>query len=385
MRTCNNTLKAIGNCCLTFAALLVVMGNTAPTCTPIEPEMEVLCGADSECANLNAPVKCPGQFTCNEGACEYICDEDVEPEPPESECIDDSDCGSGQYCEIVDCWAPPCLGEICALSCMAIGECMDNEPEGCLDDSDCPVGFVCEPLLWMMEKDGTGNFDSPPNQGQCIPDTEPELCSSSEECGGGEICSVELGDCLPAPGCDEVGMGCLSVCFGECVQKPQDECYSDDDCGPGFMCELVEDCILLPCDCYEGEDCGAPEECASYAICVPIQQGECFEDSDCGPGFVCELMDSCYDGCDGDEDYCGPSDCAPYGICVKDPEPQNPCVVTGCSGQLCASHDIATTCEWLPIYACFQEAECGLHGVNGTCAWKHTSELTDCLAGTDAP
>jgi hypothetical protein len=58
------------------------------------------------------------------------------------------------------------------------------------------------------------------------------------------------------------------------------------------------------------------------------------------------------------------------------------CVVTGCSGQLCAEEHIGTTCEWLPQYACFRDAECGRFGPGGSCGWQPTPELTTCLETT---
>ena len=58
------------------------------------------------------------------------------------------------------------------------------------------------------------------------------------------------------------------------------------------------------------------------------------------------------------------------------------CNPTGCSGQLCAPFGINTTCEWVPHYACFKDANCGHFGPNGGCAWEHTPELSACLAQT---
>jgi len=55
------------------------------------------------------------------------------------------------------------------------------------------------------------------------------------------------------------------------------------------------------------------------------------------------------------------------------------CIVTGCSGQICAATEVASTCEWLPRYACFRDAECGRFGPGGSCAWKPTPELAMCL------
>lgn len=56
------------------------------------------------------------------------------------------------------------------------------------------------------------------------------------------------------------------------------------------------------------------------------------------------------------------------------------CVVSGCSGQICAEQAWATTCEWLPQYACFHQARCGNFGPGGACGWEQTPELLACLA-----
>jgi len=66
-------------------------------------------------------------------------------------------------------------------------------------------------------------------------------------------------------------------------------------------------------------------------------------------------------------------------LCIDVPEPPNQCKPTGCSGQICAAVEIATTCEWLPLYACFQDANCGPFGPDGACAWEHTDEFSTCL------
>lgn len=61
------------------------------------------------------------------------------------------------------------------------------------------------------------------------------------------------------------------------------------------------------------------------------------------------------------------------------------CVVSGCSGQICADEPWGSTCEWLPHYACFREARCGRFGPEGACAWEPTPELAACLAELGAP
>jgi hypothetical protein len=57
------------------------------------------------------------------------------------------------------------------------------------------------------------------------------------------------------------------------------------------------------------------------------------------------------------------------------------CVITGCSAQICASEDMASTCEFRPEYACYQSANarCARNSAN-QCAWVETAELKACLA-----
>jgi eight-cysteine-cluster-containing protein len=56
------------------------------------------------------------------------------------------------------------------------------------------------------------------------------------------------------------------------------------------------------------------------------------------------------------------------------------CQPTGCSGQLCADKDIATTCEWHDWYGCYSKSSCGPFGANGTCAWKETAAYVSCMS-----
>lgn len=54
------------------------------------------------------------------------------------------------------------------------------------------------------------------------------------------------------------------------------------------------------------------------------------------------------------------------------------CRPTGCSGQVCADHDVVTTCEFRPEYACYRTARCERQG-DGTCGWTMTPQLQQCL------
>lgn len=56
-----------------------------------------------------------------------------------------------------------------------------------------------------------------------------------------------------------------------------------------------------------------------------------------------------------------------------------PCIKTGCSSQICSDHNVISTCEFRPEYACYQKATCERQR-DGNCGFTKTPELTECLA-----
>jgi hypothetical protein len=59
------------------------------------------------------------------------------------------------------------------------------------------------------------------------------------------------------------------------------------------------------------------------------------------------------------------------------------CVITGCSGQICAAEEMVSTCEFQPEYSCYKTARCE-RNPSGDCAWVETAELKQCLANPPA-
>jgi eight-cysteine-cluster-containing protein len=57
---------------------------------------------------------------------------------------------------------------------------------------------------------------------------------------------------------------------------------------------------------------------------------------------------------------------------------KNPCMTTGCSGEVCAAESVTTTCVFRPEFECYQSATCEKQP-DSTCAWTPTPELTKCL------
>ena len=55
------------------------------------------------------------------------------------------------------------------------------------------------------------------------------------------------------------------------------------------------------------------------------------------------------------------------------------CIITGCSGQICAEEQTYSDCEYLDWYACLQYSECGNYGSEENCSWFLTDSFINCL------
>lgn len=54
------------------------------------------------------------------------------------------------------------------------------------------------------------------------------------------------------------------------------------------------------------------------------------------------------------------------------------CVISGCSGEVCADEGHVSSCIWHEEYACYQAATCGRQD-DGACSWNQTGTLAACL------
>jgi hypothetical protein len=66
-------------------------------------------------------------------------------------------------------------------------------------------------------------------------------------------------------------------------------------------------------------------------------------------------------------------------VCIANAPALPACEKSGCSGQICADHQMISTCEFRPEYACYQAATCERQA-NGACGWTQTPALPSCLA-----
>ncbi len=227
-------------------------------------------------------------------------------QPPPSECNVDEDCGPEFWCQ-TECWAPGYAGAAERdMMCQIVGKCLPKEPlPECMADEDCAPGYVCQ-VSSMCEEcyDASGVPCEAPCQiiGYCVPNVV-EGCSADWQCGEGFQCQIQTqcyGTGEPTDPADPSGdpipwtEECVQV--GVCVQT-QVGCTADSDCGVGYYCEIQTNC--LPCD-YAGEPDGSgaippcESDCVTQGVCVPSSQpSECWDDSQCAAGFVCQTQEIC--------------------------------------------------------------------------------------------
>ena len=134
--------------------------------------------------------------------------------------------------------------------------------------------------------------------------------------------------------------------------------------------------------CDEPMHCDAPVDCFVGDECMPSPDAHW-----CIPGPTrCNCPGVFEPVCGGDyRNYINACEAACAGVGVRhegfcDAPPGEGCVRAGCSDHLCVEEgmDIASTCEWRPVYECYQQATCGRQE-NGQCGFTPTHELVECL------
>lgn len=312
------------------------------------------------CAGPNWPCcfsddACPANQVCagdetnwfEGGVCKDI--------PAEGVCWDDGDCAATETC--LGATMCPC-GTICG-QIEAPGACAPFTGDDCCDtDGDCQDGETCVDLF--------AEFDLP---GACKPVQPPGMCWMHEDCADDEVCVGAIpcpcgwedgGD-----GCDIPG-ACKSKAVTGCCATDGD-CPDGTECGPGSTCTplLQFGQCWTDDDCYATQHCSGVSVCPCGMFCglgtfpgacEPLPSSCCYSDDDCGDGFVCRAQDPLVDkmpgscvphpdgpACPFDAQCCwGDGDCGPDGTC-KD-------------AYLCGCVDL---CIWCGACAEFQIGWCG--------------------------
>lgn len=263
----------------------------------------------------------------------------------------------------------PCTPNDCGNGCGYVHACGDEGkpsecPDVCTSLCECPAGWGatgdggCEPCPLEC---------CPPNA-RCTPDLPP--CDPEPTCcRPGEFCTHERPLCETAPCCPE-GAFCGPVQLPPC--GPPHCCPEGALCGPLDLPVCEQRC------CAAGERCEDSGLWACEACCDP-GQSVCLQgmprctnsDLCCPPGAPCPDLPACDPAC------CPPDG----GACPEEPidcPAPDPCMRTGCSGQICASEPVETTCEFRAEYRCYAAARCERQS-DGGCGWTPTEELRNCL------
>ncbi|MET0413834.1 MAG: hypothetical protein ABW217_21170 [Polyangiaceae bacterium] len=225
-----------------------------------------------ECVDIGVPV-CLPSCTSDEGCGDRVCDGGLCVDAPEPECSSDTDCTSGEVCDL------------------ASDTCQPAPEPGCTSDGDCDEGELCDVT-----------------SGECVA-APPTPCTSDAACATGQTCDTATGSCVTAPPA---------------------ACTADADCAPGLLCDL----IVGECFTPEPEPCLSDSECPGQvcnpssgaciaAPAIPIG-GACTDDLDCAAEVCPTLGGSSF--CSGVCALGTPVGCEPYGsdaFCLL-PIPNNP-------------------------------------------------------------
>lgn len=206
----------------------------------------------------------------------------------------------------------------------------------------------------------------------------------------------EMCTCAPDPVCPFVQPPANVRCAGvvtwardpngsECCEYPSPcnvpsgwDTYGDEAaCQVGVPGAEGEACSLYGRQCADGLEC---------AFTCPDGSN----DPNCNLGFnphgTCEAPSVCNEGdTQLADDGCNTCTCSngewacTERACIAECTTDADCVVTGCSGQVCAPEHRATTCEWREEYACYREPTTSCGCVNGSCGWDQTAALDSCL------
>lgn len=271
-----------------------------------------------------------------------------------------------------------------------------------------------------------------PNKVCCMPEEHDPRCDDGTEpicdmvppiCGENEIFAyqdncyrcVDPQTCEPVAKKAEIGEPCDGPGDIECVEgahcaeyrRDGDElwgtCHGDECNGPeGVECPTGKHCQLyyrFPESwgwCAQGSEEGGM--CGGFAgfRCIDDPHMVC----DYQPGLVCQdnaadIAGTCTfvpDVCeDVDEPVCGcdgrtyENDCMRLKQNMGKAHDGPCCFATGCSGEICSSTPVYTTCQMKPEYACYRDEDVATCGVdeNGSCAWLDVTpgSLEQCLDG----
>ncbi len=220
-------------------------------------------------------VGCLSDERCVEGRCVQF-----------DKCEADEDCPSvawrcvfpSQVCELRPGFAEECVtGDDCdpGFFC-SLGKCREIAAgRQCSNRSHCPIGQACDRNSFLCIEEAPCT----------LAEHYPELA-----CDPGEVCETFSGRCqLPCQNeCsvdseeEDCGVGnrCDASC--RCVQ-----CITQDDCGPGLICNLRSGDCQSEDLCYTDDDCDSPLICDARTALCQVPPPPCETDFDCELSEIC--------------------------------------------------------------------------------------------------
>ncbi|MFH1532577.1 MAG: MopE-related protein [Pseudomonadota bacterium] len=301
-------------------------------------------------------------------------------------CVTDADCVDGGVCdpdskECVECL----LDADCPLGKKCDGE--TNLCVGCLADADCAGDLVCNSALHL-----------------CVE------CLEDGDCGEGGQCDEDKNICIECADDADCAYPAAPCAFAACMDG---ECVTGT-VPDGMPCSDGDPCTLAD-HCDEGECLSGGTD----PVCIPTGCEGAPDGAPCEDGDVCTLDDLCLDGecvggpltpacaeqdLDGDGFTPADGDCDDEDATVNPGMPeicgdftdndcddgvdegcQEECIVSGCSGEICAPTEMASDCQWLPEYECLKFSVCGNFSDEGGCAWLQTDAYLACINGICLP
>lgn len=192
------------------------------------------------------------------------------PPPPPGGCAADSDCGTGEACDMTTATCQDVSGWTCNLAYFGNNDgcdcgCGIVDPD-CADTAADSCQFCGESGSCSTSGQACPSNIDPNNNAICL----PPACASDADCGTDETCDVASGACVPA-----LTGSCGGSCGGSSSSGTcfcDEACFTMGDCCDDVCVECLGDfgaqCGAEP-DCAVDADCGANEQCLSGS-CVPV-------------------------------------------------------------------------------------------------------------------
>ncbi len=219
------------------------------------------------------------------------------------QCVLDSQCPFGSFCEGQACRSGCREDGDCALGTPCIAGQCDATPGACSGNSFCEFGQLCNAQNRCVDhalrstlcaECQSGDFlsDCPED---CLIDQSvaPDPCSTNADCDRGECLAVNCqssADCAPGQTCDDIdfffGIGTCSqkICQGGfCGGTGCDDV--SNPCPRGYFCAVLQVVSNNQCTLGSGSsECGAPRNCNGGGENGAVGFCSCAQDSDCPAG-----------------------------------------------------------------------------------------------------